>query len=151
MKKISKLLVAVIISTCVLAFMPSNNCLAMAESDDEVRTIKVADTIKPAIIRDGGGGSKDSSAAGAIDGIDATGSVDVGGLQTVIGKLLNFLQIASGLLAVLIIALVGFNYILATSSDMKKEMKEKALPIIVGIVLVFGATSIAKFFIGVAA
>ena len=132
MKKISKLLVAVIISTCVLAFMPGNNCMAIAD------------------LKDGGGGLK-TTAGGAIDGLNATGSVDVGGLQKVIGTLLNFLQIASGLVAVLMIAIVGFNYILATSSDMKKEMKEKALPIIIGIVLVFGATSIAKFFIGVAA
>ena len=122
MKKISKLLVAVIISTCVLAFMPGNNCMAMAD------------------LKDGGGGLK-TTVGGAIDGLNVAGDVDVGGLQKVIGTLLNFLQIA----------IVGFNYILATSSDMKKEMKEKALPIIIGIVLVFGATSIAKFFIGVAA
>ena len=132
MKKISKLLVAVIISTCVLAFIPGNNCLAMAD------------------LKDGGGGLK-TTVGGAIDGLNVAGDVDVGGLQKVIGTLLNFLQIASGLVAVLMIAIVGFNYILATSSDMKKEMKEKALPIIIGIVLVFGATSIAKFFIGVAA
>ena len=131
MKKISKLLVAVIISTCVLAFIPGNNCLAMAD------------------LKDGGGGLK-TTVGGAIDGLNVAGDVDVGGLQKVIGTLLNFLQIASGLVAVLMIAIVGFNYILATSSDMKKEMKEKALPIIIGIVLVFGATSIAKFFIGVA-
>ena len=132
MKKISKLLVAVIISTCVLAFMPGNNCMAMAD------------------LKDGGGGLK-TTVGGAIDGLNVAGDVDVGGLQKVIGTLLNFLQIASGLVAVLMIAIVGFNYILATSSDMKKEMKEKALPIIIGIVLVVGATSIAKFFIGVAA
>ena len=132
MKNISKLLVAVIISTCVLAFMPGNNCMAMAD------------------LKDGGGGLK-TTVGGAIDGLNVAGDVDVGGLQKVIGTLLNFLQIASGLVAVLMIAIVGFNYILATSSDMKKEMKEKALPIIIGIVLVFGATSIAKFFIGVAA
>ena len=150
MKKISKLLVAVIISTCVLAFMPYNNCMAMSEGYEELEAVKIADQPSQALTG-GGGGSKTITAAGAIDGLNATGSVDAGGLQTVIGKLLNFLQIASGLVAVLMIAIVGFNYILATSSDMKKEMKEKALPIIIGIVLVFGATSIAKFFIGVAA
>ena len=131
MKKISKLLVAVIISTCVLAFMPGNNCLAMAD------------------LKDGGGGLK-TTAGGAIDGLKATGDVDVGGLQTVIGTLLNFLQIASGLIAVLMIAVVGFGYIVTPDAEMKTEFKKKGLPIIVGIVLVFGAASIAKFFIGVA-
>ena len=116
MKKISKLLVAVIISTCVLAFMPGNNCMAMAD------------------LKDGGGGLK-TTVGGAIDGLNVAGDVDVGGLQKVIGTLLNFLQIASGLVAVLMIAIVGFNYILATSSDMKEEMKEKALPIIIALIL----------------
>ena len=153
MKKINKILVVVIISIFVLAFMPSNNCLAMTEFEEEVRTIKIADSVKPSTVTGGGGGSKITDAAGAIDGLKVTGSssADVGGLQTVIGKLLNFLQIASGLVAVLMIAIVGFGYIVAQTSDMKAEFKNKGLPIIIGIVLVFGATSIAKFFIGVAA
>lgn len=133
MKKISKLLVAVIISTCVLAFMPSNNCMAMAD------------------LKDGGGGLK-TTAEGAIDGLknETVSTADVSGLKTLMGKLLGFLQIASGLVAVLMIAIVGFNYILG-AAEVKKAAAEKGLPIIVGIVLVFGAASIAKFFIGVAA
>lgn len=71
------------------------------------------------------------------------------GLATVIGKLLGFLQVASGIVAVLMIAIVGFNYIISTP-EVKDEMKKKMLPIIIGIVLVFGATSVAKFLIGVA-
>ena len=68
------------------------------------------------------------------------------GLASVIG----FLQVASGIVAVLMIAIVGFNYIISTP-EVKDEMKKKMLPIIIGIVLVFGATSVAKFLIGVAA
>ena len=120
MKAISKIIAILLIAISTLVIMPTNFSFAA-----------------------------NNTAADAINGLSATGNVDVGGLQKVIGTLLNFLQIASGLVAVLMIAIVGFNYILATSSDMKKEMKEKALPIIIGIVLVFGATSIAKFFIGV--
>ena len=70
-------------------------------------------------------------------------------MATVIGKLLGFLQVASGIVAVLMIAIVGFNYIISTP-EVKDEMKKKMLPIIIGIVLVFGATSVAKFLIGVA-
>ena len=121
MKTISKIIAILLISVSTLIIMPTN--LTFATGED---------------------------ASNAISGLNATGSVDVTGMQGVIGKLLNFLQIASGLVAVLMIAIVGFGYILASTSDMKKEMKDKGLPIIVGIVLVFGATSIAKFFIGVA-
>lgn len=67
--------------------------------------------------------------------------------QTTIGRLLGFLQIASGLIAILMIAITGFNYIVATP-DVKEEMKKKMLPIIIGLVLVFGAVSVARFILG---
>ena len=68
-------------------------------------------------------------------------------LQETIGRLLGFLQIASGLVAILMIAITGFNFIVATPT-VEEEMKSKMLPIIIGIVLVFGAVSIAKFILG---
>jgi len=46
------------------------------------------------------------------------------GLAGVVGKLLGFLQIASGIIAVLMIAIVGFNYIISTP-EVKDEMKKK--------------------------
>ena len=89
-------------------------------------------------------------AQGAIDNISVSEpTAATAGLAGTIGKLLGFLQVASGLVAVLMIAIVGFNYIVSTP-EVKDEMKKKLLPIIIGIVLVFGATSIAKFLIGVA-
>ena len=69
-------------------------------------------------------------------------------LTGTINKLLGFLQVASGLIAILMIAIVGFNYIISTP-DVKEEMKKKMLPIIIGLVLVFGAVSVAKFILGV--
>ena len=69
---------------------------------------------------------------------------EYGGLQTVVGRLLGFLRIASGLVAILMIAITGFNYIVGTP-DVKDEMKKKMLPIIIGLILVFGAVSVATF------
>lgn len=96
--------------------------------------------------------STGTAAIGAIEKItpdqDAAGTAATKGLTDVIARLLGFLQIASGVIAVLMIAIVGFNYIISTP-EIKDEMKKKMLPIIVGIVLVFGATSVAKFLIGV--
>lgn len=71
-------------------------------------------------------------------------------LQTVIGMILGFLQIASGLTTVIMVAFLGFKFLTETP-EVKGQVKEKFLPIIIGIVLVFGATSISKFIIGVAA
>ena len=69
----------------------------------------------------------------------------------VISKILGFLQVASGLISVLIIAFSGFQYIVAETADLKGEIKKKMLPLVLGIVLVFSATTIAKFLISVVA
>lgn len=77
------------------------------------------------------------------------GNADVGdttGITDVASRILTFLQIISGVFAIIMIAVVGFNYIVETP-DAKAELKKKMLPIIIGILLVFFATSIAKFLI----
>lgn len=122
MKTVYKIFAILMIAVCTLVIMPNNMSLAAGSS----------------------------SASDAISNIPVSEPSGVTtGLSTVIGKLLGFLQVASGLVAVLMIAIVGFNYIISTP-EIKDEMKKKMLPIIIGIVLVFGATSIAKFLIGVA-
>lgn len=77
---------------------------------------------------------------------DRSGS-NVDSLQSVVKKILGFLQIASGLIAVVMIAWTGFRYIIETP-EMKSELKKNMIPIVVGILLVFFAASIAKFIIG---
>lgn len=119
MKTMQKILMILIIGVCAFTIMPRNTVMAAA-----------------------------SSAKDAISNLEASSKeVEVSGLQTTIGTLLGFLQIASGLVSVLMIAIVGFNYIIATP-QLKEELKNKMLPIIVGLVLVFGAVSIAKFILG---
>ena len=122
MKTVYKVFAILMIAVSMFVIMPDNMCLADATGAiDKVKTeAKKADPTEA--------------------------STD---LATVIGKLLGFLQVASGIVAVLMIAIVGFNYIISTP-EVKDEMKKKMLPIIIGIVLVFGATSVAKFLIGVA-
>ena len=85
------------------------------------------------------------AASSTIDNINVDrNSINTDSLKTVIGKILGFLQVASGLAAVIMIAVTGFNYIISTP-EVKKEMLSKMLPIVVGLILVFGAVSIAKF------
>ncbi len=89
------------------------------------------------------------AAQAAIDGITINDKVEgQENLQKVAGSILTFLQIASGIAAVIMIAVTGFRYIIETP-EVKGELKKNMFPIIVGIVLVFFATSIAKFFIGI--
>ena len=61
--------------------------------------------------------------------------------------ILTFLQILSGITAVVMIAITGFRYIVETP-EVKGELKKNMLPIVIGIILVFFAASIAKFFLG---
>lgn len=75
---------------------------------------------------------------------DVTGAEN---LTTIASRVLTFLQIASGIAAVIMIAVTGFRYIIETP-EVKGELKKNMLPIVIGLVLVFFATSIAKFFIG---
>lgn len=122
MKVLQKIMLVLIIGACVFMVMPQN----------EVHAAKY-------------------SVTGAIDKINATGSAEVPDkLITVVSKILGFLQVASGFAAIIAVAITGFNF-LTGSPDVKKELPSKAIPILVGLVLVFGATSIARFIIGIAA
>ena len=85
-----------------------------------------------------------ADAISAVEGVKVNEGTKYDGLQKVVGRLLGFLRIASGLVAILMIAITGFNYIVGTP-DVKDEMKKKMLPIIIGLILVFGAVSIATF------
>ncbi len=123
MKMVHKIIAILIIAVCAFGIMPSNMSMAAGGSS-------AADIVS--------GVTADTSTAGnyATD------------LQGKVGKLLGFLQIAAGLLSIVMIAFVGFNYITATP-DVKKELQTKMLPIVIGLVLVFGAVSVARFILGV--
>lgn len=69
-------------------------------------------------------------------------------LAKVVGQILGFLQIASGITTVIMVAFLGFELITSTP-EVRGEIKKKMLPMIIGIMLVFGATSIANFIISV--
>lgn len=90
-------------------------------------------------------------ARGAIKAIEAeqsNGKVEgTDGLSTMAGKIIVFLQVASGIAAVIMIAVTGFRYVIETP-EVKGELKKNMFPIIVGMILVFFATSIANFFLG---
>lgn len=130
MKTINKILAILIVSVAVFIAMPDNMCFADSPTATTDKT--------------------GSSAATAIDNVQAAigayDATDAAGFVGAIGKVLSFIQFASGIIAVLMIAIVGINYIIETPEG-KDTLKKKMLPIIIGIILVFGASSIAKFFV----
>lgn len=70
-------------------------------------------------------------------------------IEDVVGTILGFLQVLSALMSVIVIALTGFRYISDDTPEFKRELKERMLPIIIGMVLIFGAVSITNFILGV--
>lgn len=87
-----------------------------------------------------------------IGGFEAEVTTDAGirtnKIKVIINRLLGFLRVISALILVLILATTGYQYIVATP-EIKGELKKKMLPVILGIILIFAAVSIAGFIIEV--
>lgn len=67
-------------------------------------------------------------------------------LRKIIGRFLGFLRVISGLLLVVMIAITGYKYIVATP-DIKATIKKEGMMVILGLILVFGAVSISEFIV----
>ncbi len=69
--------------------------------------------------------------------------VDATPLKTVANRILGLIQIASAVAAVVLIAVFGFKFIMGSANE-KADYQKSFIPLIVGVVVVFAATSIAK-------
>lgn len=63
------------------------------------------------------------------------------------GTIINFITNAAMILAVVVIAVLGVKYMIGSAEE-KAEYKKSMMPYLVGAVLVFGATTIAKVVTG---
>ena len=118
MKTLQKILLILVIASCTMIVVPQNVSNAL----------DVAEKVGNVTAADDDSGVSDS-------------------LTKVVSKILGFIQIASGLLSIVMIAWTGFRYIIETP-EMKSELKKNLIPIVVGFLLVFMASTIAKFVIG---
>lgn len=87
-----------------------------------------------------------SQAVLAVD-VDITATVpndtDIAGIKTIAGNILGLIQAVSGIAAVVLIAVFGFKFIMGSANE-KADYQKSFIPLIVGIAVVFAATSIAK-------
>ena len=127
MKKAEKMLIIFMIIICSFVIIPQSEVRA----DDEAKEESI-------------------SVSGIVKGIRPTDPTEdkYSDLAEVVGKILGFLQIASGITTVIMIAFLGFELI-TSMPETREAIKKKMFPIIIGIMLVFGATSIASFIISV--
>lgn len=84
---------------------------------------------------------------GIHPGVDKAG--DYSGLQNMATRVISLIQVASVILAVILIAVFGFKFIMGSANE-KADYQKSFIPLIVGLVVVFAATSIAKLIMTVA-
>ena len=78
-----------------------------------------------------------------IGGITIEEPSDVSELQKMAGKVLGLIQVAAAVAAIVLIAVFGFKFIMGSANE-KADYQKSFIPLIVGVVVVFAATSIAK-------
>lgn len=90
------------------------------------------------------------SAKDVVTGINAnmTG-IDSSGMKSIAGRVLGLLQIVSAILAVILIAYLGFKMVLGSSANEKADVQKQFIPLIIGVTIVFAATSIANLLLGI--
>lgn len=74
---------------------------------------------------------------------------DTGGLETSAGKIMGAIRNIAVIASVIIIMILGVKYMLGSVEE-KADYKKSFVPLIVGIVLVVSATSIATFIFNMA-
>lgn len=85
-----------------------------------------------------------TTTTGVIESIKpSTTGVDATGLTGLASKVIGLIQIASAVAAVVLVAVFGFKFIMGSANE-KADYQKSFIPLIVGVVVVFSATSIAK-------
>lgn len=89
-------------------------------------------------------------AADYLSGISATDeTANMADLKGMANKVLGLIQAATAILAVILIAVFGFKFVLGSAQE-KADYQKSFIPLIVGVVVVFAAVSIAKLIFSVA-
>lgn len=107
------------------------------------KTLKIVMTIVMAIFVLATCSQAVFAAANYINEITVVEPSDVSDLQSIAGKVLGLIQVASAVLTVVLIAVFGFKFIMGSANE-KADCQKSFVPLIVGVVVVFAATSIAK-------
>ena len=89
------------------------------------------------------------SAKDVVTGINAnmTG-INSSGMKSIAGRVLGLLQIVSAIFAVILIAYLGFKMVLGSANE-KADVQKQFIPLIIGVTIVFAATSIANLLLGI--
>lgn len=76
-----------------------------------------------------------------MDGVQAGDTTDDGGVVEVLNDVIGLLQLAGTGIAVITVTLLGAKYMLS-SVEQKAEIKNKAIPVVIGCVILFSAVNL---------
>ncbi len=88
------------------------------------------------------------AAEGIIDKMKPDYSAD-GGIATIGQKITNIISTVGVVISVIVLLILGIKYMMGSASE-KAEYKKTMIPYLVGAVLIFGASAIAKVVVNMA-
>lgn len=84
-----------------------------------------------------------ADSAEQVDKLFTGGSADVDGINTVGANIVNIITTVGIIVAVIVLLILGIKYMMGSASE-KAEYKKTMIPYLIGAVLIFGASAIAK-------
>lgn len=84
-----------------------------------------------------------ASSADKVNDLFTGGSADVGGINTVGKNIVSIITTVGIIVAVIVLLILGIKYMMGSASE-KAEYKKTMIPYLIGAVLIFGASAIAK-------
>ena len=95
-----------------------------------------------------GMGTVVNASAEKVDDLFTGGNADVGGINTVGKNIVSIITTVGIIVAVIVLLILGIKYMMGSASE-KAEYKKTMIPYLVGAVLIFGASAIAKAVIAI--
>lgn len=87
-----------------------------------------------------------------IEDVDKKGegvATEVNGVKELAGKVIRIIRNVAAIAAIVIISILGIKYMMGSTQE-KADYKKSFIPLIVGIIVVFGAAQIASMIFSVA-
>ncbi len=90
-----------------------------------------------------GGSGSGSDSSSTVDGLFDGSDANTEGLENVGASLVDIITTVGIIVAVIVLLIIGIKYLMGSASE-KAEYKKTMIPYLVGAVIIFGASAIAK-------
>lgn len=95
------------------------------------------------------GSQQGSTQTSTIDDLMSKGEATPTGIENLGGTIINIVTTVAMIISVIVLLVLGIKYMMGSTAE-KAEYKKTMIPYLVGGLLIFGASGIAKFVISIA-